>query len=53
LVAFEHALGRVRTERDARCIHAEATQLDYLALTHAFSSWSKQLINLNRMLEER
>jgi hypothetical protein len=27
--------------------------VDYLARTRAFSSWSKQLINLNQTLEER
>jgi hypothetical protein len=52
LAASKHALGRVRMEHDVRRIQDEAALQDYLARTHAFSFWSKQLINLNRMLEE-
>jgi hypothetical protein len=53
LAMFEHALGRVCTERDASHIQAKATQQDYLARTCTFCSRSKQLIILSRTLEER
>jgi hypothetical protein len=52
LAGSERTLGRVCVERDAECIHAEATQQDYNAKTRASSSMSKHSINLNRMLEE-
>jgi hypothetical protein len=53
LAAFERALGRVCMERDTSRIKAEAAQQDYLARTRAFSSQSKQLIILSRILQER
>jgi hypothetical protein len=40
-------------ERDTSCIRAEAAQQDYLARMRAFSSQSKQLIILSRILQER
>jgi hypothetical protein len=37
-MAFEHALGRVSIERNAKRAHSEATEQDYLARTGTFSS---------------
>jgi hypothetical protein len=52
LIGFECALGSVRTECDAKCVQAKAVQQDFLVRMRASSSMSKQLTNLNRMLEE-
>jgi hypothetical protein len=51
-VAFEHTLGKVFTEHDVGRFRAEAVQKDFFAQVHVSSSRSKQLIDLNRTLEE-
>jgi hypothetical protein len=52
LVAFEHALGKVHMEWDASRVRAEGVRQDFFAQMRASSSRSKQLIGLNRTLEE-
>jgi hypothetical protein len=44
LAAFERALGKVCTERDASRVRAEAVQQDFFSQTCAYSSMSKRLM---------
>jgi hypothetical protein len=52
LVAFACTLGEVCAERDASRACADVVPRDFFTQVRASSSWSKQLTDLGRMLEE-
>jgi hypothetical protein len=52
LAASECTLGKVIMERDTGHVRAKAVQQEFFTHMNVSSSWSKQLINLDQMLEE-
>jgi hypothetical protein len=53
LAAFAHVLGLVRAECDASRARADAIQREFFTQARASNSWSEQLTDLGRALEER